>query len=113
MTIKRIALAATVLALLPSAQIGTTIAVSGMAVSGLTLGMSTPAEAKKKKKSKNERIVERLNRKLERLDKRKQKAAERAAEKMEFSDFTHGGSSQPLDGSSPPPYNPGSNPQPE
>ena len=105
MTLKRIALAATVLALLPSAQIGTTLAVTG-----LTLGMSTPAEAKK---SKNERNAARLARKLEKLEKRKQKAKDRAAERLEFSDFSHEATSEPLDGSGPPPFNPESNPQPE
>ena len=105
MTIKRIVLAATMLALLPAAQIGTTLAVTGLAI-----GVSTPAEAKK---SKNERIAARLARKLERLERRKQKAMDRAAERLEFSDFSHEATQEPLDGSGPPPFNPESNPQPE
>ena len=103
MNIKPLVLAASLVALLPNAQIGTAVAVTG-----LTVALTAPAEAKK---SRNERAAAKLARQKARALAKAKRQEERAANKIEFSDFSHEGSAEPMD-NNPPPYNPGSEPNP-
>ena len=97
MKTKAMAIAASLFALLPNAQVGTTLAVTGIAVA-----VPVAAEAKK---SKNERVAARQARRQARRD--AQDA--RAASKLQFKDMSHEATQEPLD-NNPPPYNPGGNP---
>ena len=83
MKIKPLVLAASLVALLPNAQIGTAVAVTG-----LTVALTAPAEAKK---SRNERIAARRARQEARALAKAKRQDERAADKIEFSDYSHEG----------------------
>jgi len=103
MKIKPLVLAASLVALLPNAQIGTAVAVTG-----LTVALTAPAEAKK---SRNERIAARLARQAARAEAKARRQNERAASKLKFLDLSHEGTAEPMD-NDPPPFNPGSEPNP-
>lgn len=109
MNIKPLAIAATLLAALPGAQVGTTMAITGVAIT-----LAAPAEAGKSKMSKNERAAMKLakannraQKKINRIKERLNNIAERLAGKMTNDDGSSPGGIQQGDaGNRPPPYNP-------
>ena len=103
MKIKPLVLAASLVALLPNAQIGTAVAVTG-----LTVALTAPAEAKK---TREERLAAKRARQLARALAKAKRHDEKVADKIEFSDHSHEGSAEPMDNGTPP-FIPGSEPNP-
>ena len=97
MKTKAMAIAASLFALLPNSQVGTTLAVTGIAVA-----VPVAAEAKK---TKNERVAARRARREARRDRQDAKDAS----KLQFKDMSGEATQVPLD-NNPPPNNPGETP---